>query len=170
MKIKTEDCVGDKIPVPVYTSPKPVVTFLNDSLRSSVVNGNQWYHDGVAITGAISSVFKPTISTGNYQTIVTDFNGCQQPSNFLSLSSITPVISANPNRGIFKLSFYVNVSTPLQVSLVNSEGRFIFNKSYSSFQGYFSELFNETGLASGVYVLQVQHGNAVERRKVVIFH
>lgn len=170
MKIKTEDCVGDKIPVPVYTSPKPVVTFLNDSLRSSVVNGNQWYHDGVAITGAISNVFKPTISTGNYQTIVTDFNGCQQPSNFLSLSSITPVISANPNRGIFKLSFYVNVSTPLQVSLVNSEGRFIFNKSYSSFQGYFSELFNETGLASGVYVLQVQHGNAVERRKVVIFH
>ncbi len=170
MRIKTKDCEGDKIPVSVYTSPKPLVTFFNDSLRSSVANGNQWYHDGVAINGATSNTFKPTISTGNYQTIVTDIYGCQRSSNFLSLSSIIPIISANPNKGVFNLSFYVNVATPLQVSLVNSEGRLIFNKSYSSFQGYFSELFNETGLASGVYVLQVQHGNDMERKKVVIIH
>ncbi len=170
MHLKTEDCIGDKIPVKVNTSPKPVVSYLNDSLASSVPSGNQWYQDGVLIAGATSSTYKPINTSANYYTIVTDDYGCPRHSNYFSIDKIIPIVGPNPNRGSFNLSFYVKVVTSLQVSLVNSSGKIIFIKSYPSYQGYFSQLYHELNLASGVYILQIQHGNEIERKKIVIFH
>ena len=170
MKLKTEDCVGDKIPVRVNTSSIPSVSYFSDSLVSSVAAGNQWYLDGMAIAGATSRAYKPNNNTGNYYTLVTDSFGCQRQSNLFSIDKIIPVISANPNRGLFNLSFYVNVATNLQVSMINSAGKIIFTKLYSSYQGNFSQLYNELGLASGIYILQIQHGSEIERKKIVIFH
>lgn len=170
MKLSTEDCVGDRIPVSVYTSPKPIVSFLNDSLRSSIATGNQWYMDGVAIAGATGSTYKPQNSASNFYTIVTDSYGCQRKSNYFSLQSIIPIVSSNPNRGAFNLNFYVNFATNLTVSLVNSAGNKVFMKTYPSYQGYFSELYNGQNLASGIYILQIQHGNEIEHKKIVIVH
>lgn len=168
MKIKTKDCVGDRIQVSVYTSPRPFVSYSNDSLKSSIKVGNQWYLDGVAIVGATGNTYKPQTVSGNYYTVVTDSNGCQRKSNIFSIDKIVPNISSNLNRGSFNLSFYVNVASSLQISLLNSAGKLIFMKSYPSYQGYFSQLYGGLGLASGVYILQIQHGSEIERKKIVI--
>jgi hypothetical protein len=170
MKIKTQDCVGDRIPVPVVTSPLPVVSISKDTLISSVSMGNQWYLNGQAIAGATGKTYIPTTTAGSYSVIVIDSFGCERQSNYFSIDKITPIAGPNPNKGIFNLGFYVPASTDLAISLLDAAGHRVYIKQFKAYQGSFSEQIDVANLASGVYILQVQHGSEQERKKVIIAH
>ena len=170
MKIKTQDCVGDRIPVPVVTSPLPVVSISKDTLISSVSMGNQWYLNGQAIVGATGKTYIPTTTAGSYSVIVIDSFGCERQSNYFSIDKITPIAGPNPNKGIFNLGFYVPASTDLAISLIDAAGHRVYIKQYKAYQGSFSDQIDVANLASGVYILQVQHGSEQERKKVIIAH
>ena len=170
MKVKTEDCEGDRIPVPVVTSPQPVIVYNNDSLASNITLGNQWYLNGQAITGATGSTYLPTNNTGNYYDVVTDSFGCERQSNYFSIDKIIPVVGPNPSKGRFTLQFYVNVSTDLAISLLDIAGHRVYLKKYSAYQGSFQEDIYTDNLSTGVYVLEIQHGSEVERKKVLVMH
>jgi hypothetical protein len=45
--------------------PKPTITLNGTNLSSNALNGNQWFRDGVSISGATAQVYTATIS-GNY--------------------------------------------------------------------------------------------------------
>jgi len=170
MKIKTEDCVGDRIPVDVVTSPLPEISFKNDSLESSVSDGNQWYLNGTAIAGATTQNYVPSSAIGVYYDLVTDSFGCQRQSNSFSIDKLVALVGPNPSKGQFNLSFYVPVKTNIAISLVNIAGQRIPLESFSEFVGNFSQAFATNSLASGIYILEIQHGNEVERKKLFIYH
>jgi len=170
MKIRTEDCVGDRIPVSVVTSPLPAISFKNDSLESSVSEGNQWYLNGTAIAGATNQNYLPNSSTGVFYDVVTDSFGCQRQSNSFSIDKLVALVGPNPSKGQFNLSFYVPVKTNIAISLINIAGQRIYLQSYSEFVGNFSQAFSTNDLASGIYILEIQHGNEIERKKLFIYH
>ena len=73
--------------VDVTASPQqPGITAQGASLLSSASAGNQWFRNGVAITGATNATFTPT-QTGNYQVQVIQ-NGCAS-----ALSNVYEVIN-----------------------------------------------------------------------------
>ena len=170
MKIKTEDCVGDRIPINVVTSPLPIISFRNDSLESSVSEGNQWYLNGAAIAGATTQNYVPDNATGVYYDVVTDSFGCQLQSNSFSIDKLVALVGPNPSKGQFNLSFYVNIPTNIAISLINIAGQRIPLQSYNQFEGNFSHEFSTNNLASGIYILEIQHGSEIERKKLFIYH
>jgi len=54
-------------------------------LKSSSATGNQWYRNGVLITGATSDTYVATTS-GNYTVVVTNSSGCSATSAAVSLT------------------------------------------------------------------------------------
>ncbi len=68
-------------------------------LTSSSATGNQWYKNGVAISGATNQTYTATTS-GSYTVVVTNANGCSSTSaaTTVTVNSIpsTPTISGSP--------------------------------------------------------------------------
>eukprot|EP01136_Pigoraptor_vietnamica_P041936 Opistho-1_new@15509 len=80
------------LPITPLVSTSGPTTFCTGNsilLSSSAVNGNQWYKDGVVISGANNQTFNAN-SAGSYTVVVTDANTCS------SLPSAPVVITVNP--------------------------------------------------------------------------
>jgi hypothetical protein len=177
VKLHTVDCISDRIAVVASVAPTPAISQEGDSLVSSLDNGNQWYLNGAAISGANSKKFKPTQS-GNYTAVWSDNFGCVRTSSALSvvitavvpvdLSSREPVISPNPNRGSFLIQFKAIKKEDLKIDMINVQGQRVYRKTYPGFRGDFSEQFDLKTLAAGVYILKLQHGKNIFYRKVII--
>jgi uncharacterized delta-60 repeat protein len=66
----------------------PTIIRLDPNLISSVSTGNQWYMDGMAITGATGQTYTFT-SNGDYHIVYTDQYGCQSVSDTLSIIDLS---------------------------------------------------------------------------------
>jgi hypothetical protein len=65
-------CDVDTVLVTVVPNPPaPVITVSNDTLYSSAVSGNQWFLNGLPVTGATDDYFVPGVS-GYYSVSYTD--------------------------------------------------------------------------------------------------
>ncbi|MBC7651476.1 MAG: T9SS type A sorting domain-containing protein, partial [Deinococcales bacterium] len=129
-------------------------------------------------SGAIFTKIKPIFS-GLYSVSGADANGCVRTSANLNYTATTAVVNVNndeitlkttpnPNNGVFKVSFKVNTKDNLQIKLIDIAGKSTFTKSYPNFIGSFSEQFTTDNIASGNYILKIQHGNKVYRSKLFI--
>ncbi len=178
MKVRTADCISPRTTVVVADAPTPVVTQIGtDSLRSSSATGNQWLLNDVTINGANQQKYKP-VASGFYKVRVTDQYGCQmtsEPVNFIVNSVVnlpgTEIglsVAPNPNKGSFVLQFKVDKKEDLQIEFLNIQGQRIMTKAYPKFQGLFTEQLNIRNIASGLYILRVQHGNKVYHTKIVV--
>ncbi|MBC7721474.1 MAG: T9SS type A sorting domain-containing protein, partial [Pedobacter sp.] len=145
---------------------------------TNLASNIQWSLNGSAIAGANTVRIKP-IYSGTYSVSGTDANGCTKTSAGLSYTATTAVINVsndeialsttpNPNNGVFKVSFKVNTKADLQIQLLDISGKITFTKSYLGFVGSFSEQFSTGNIASGNYILKIQHGNKVYRSKLFI--
>lgn len=113
--------------------PKPTITLNGTNLNSSALNGNQWFRDGVAITGATSQTYNVT-SSGNYSVQVTQ-NGCKSPMSELRAVVITSVVfidnthfirlSPNPVKDEMILDFKLDRIYQLNIDLLDLNGRVI---------------------------------------------
>ncbi|MFP5040435.1 S8 family serine peptidase [Parasediminibacterium sp. JCM 36343] len=168
MKVRAQDYVGDKIPVPLYVSPTPIISDVNDTLVSSVATGNQWYADGVLVAGATGKTYTPTNTAPAYSVTVTDSFGCQTKSLPFYIGKIVPIIAPNPAKGAFKVSFYANLPTNFSLSLTSTDGKLLYTKTVTGFKGNFSEMINISSLASGMYILEVFHNGTMDRKKIII--
>jgi hypothetical protein len=177
MKVKTVDCISPKATVLAPTAPTPIVTQVGDSLVSSIDNGNQWYLNNNFIPGATAKKYKPTTS-GTYSVKVNDAFGCQMTSTSINVvlsavvnlpsSEIRLSVAPNPSRGSFVLKFNVDKKEDLSVDLINIQGQKVSSRTYPKYQGSFSQQMSFKNLASGVYVLRIQHGTKVYHEKVVV--
>jgi hypothetical protein len=110
---------------------KPVITHSNAVLTSSAPTGNQWYFDGVAITGATASAYTP-VQNGDYSVKVTT-NSCTSEAsekfNFILTGIInidnTHFISLSPNpvRDQVQLNFQIAGITKLNVQIFDVRGK-----------------------------------------------
>ena len=176
-KINTVGCPGDRTAVVATTSPVPVISQVADSLVSSVTNGNQWYLNDTAISGATTNHYKPK-RVGIYKVIVTDALGCSQTSNTINVTvtatadvlanEIKLTVSPNPNNGIFNLAFEVSSKADLSIDILSSSGQKVFNNTYPDFTGKFSKQIQVDNLSSEFYILQIQHNKKTYVKKILI--
>lgn len=178
MKLKTLDNMSARAAIVGVTTSVPTITVVADSLQTNAVGSIQWFLNGTPIFGAVFSKIKP-IYSGLYSVSGADANGCVKTSANLNYTATTAVVNVNndeitlkttpnPNNGVFKVTFKVNTRDDLQIQLLDITGKSTFTKSYSNFIGSFSEQFTTGNIASGNYILKIQHGNKVYRSKLFI--
>lgn len=178
MKVKTLDNMSDRAAIIGVNSSAPTITVVADSLLTNAFSNIQWVFNGSPISGATSAKIKP-IYSGLYSVSGADANGCVRTSANLNYTATTAVVNVNndeitlkttpnPNNGVFKVTFKVTTKDDLQIQLLDITGKSTFTKSYPNFIGSFSEQFTTGNIASGNYILKIQHGNKVYRSKLFI--
>ena len=180
-KIKTGDCAytGPRTAVTLSTVAAPQITQNGDSLISSATAGNQWYLNGLVISGATDPIYQAS-KEGNYYTKVTDTtSGCIQTSNTIDyvLTAVDTVaapkgllVTPNPTTGILNISFTVDVSADLTFELYNVLGQQLYKQVYPSYIGSYSGQLNLGNFADGVYLLKIVHGSNVTVKKILLEH
>lgn len=131
-EVRTSPSTGKTIrvnPIPA----RPVITPNGQELVSSATAGNQWYREGVAISGATGPVYKPS-DAANYS-VTTTVGGCTSAhaaSVYFATTGIinidnTQYISLNPNPATDFLLFNFNVTgaTKLNIRLVDLQGKVV---------------------------------------------
>jgi len=155
-------------PVP----PTPVITQNGNILSSNAPTGNQWYNASGLIAGATAATYAIT-TPGTYYTIVT-LAGCNSaPSNSIN-AAVTGVISIG-NGGSWKIypnpvsqHFFNHIEG---ISILHSTLR-IFNatgalvKTEKVLQA--QQNVDVSGLAAGVYIMELKSGVFSARQKLVI--
>jgi hypothetical protein len=68
--------------------------------------------------------------------------------------------------------FIIDYSSPhsgkIKINVFNHIGQNVFSKEVFSYTGFHKEVINLTGAAPGVYIVTIQMGDAIERKKIVI--
>lgn len=171
------DCPSARVPVVATSTTAPVITQNGNVLSSTIATGNQWYLNGVPITGGTSQNFTATTS-GLYTDVVTDSYGCALTSNQINFS-VTAVtdpgntttglfVSPNPTHGEFQIEFITTTKADLDISLINSLGQQVYHTSVPGFIGNYSKTIDPGNIASGIYYLKVQHDKKTYLKKIVI--
>ncbi len=70
----------------------PTITLTGSTLSSSAATGNQWYLNGVLITGAVNQTFSAS-SSGAYTVTVTNSNGCSSTSAVKNYTNNNPPVA-----------------------------------------------------------------------------
>jgi hypothetical protein len=161
--ISSNGCSTVSPAVTVTTKPvpgKPVVTQVDSILVSSSANGNQWYHEGVAIPGATSQSYTPADS-GNYLVTVA-VNGCVSPMSDNYNYVIVPVViidnnhsmklSPNPVKDRLTVSFDQATANSVNITIVDIQGR-IFARWDNITNG---DKIDLSRLPRGIYILNIQ--------------
>jgi len=173
VKVNTNDCVSDRVPIVATLPLVPTISLVSDSLVSSLTSGNQWYLNDTLIVGATKSSIKP-IRNGIYKTIVTDASGCGQISNSINFQyGVVPddiflMVAPNPNKGRFLVSFEVFEKKDLSLEIFNSVGQKLLGQEYPGFNGKFSKTLYLEKAAAGLYVLKIVYNNKTYLKKILI--
>lgn len=74
----------------------------------------------------------------------------------------------NPSNGQFNISFTLDRSSELTVRILDLSGRTVLEKNVSGNTGSNEMTIGKAGLSAGIYMLQVQSGNSISNRKLVV--
>lgn len=142
--------------------PKPIITVDGNQLTSSADSGNQWYLDGVSITGAIQQTYSAQKS-GNYHVVVTHHFQCSNQSDIvtLTITSIdniedlfTTALYPNPTKGNFTVDLG-NKYEKINIIVTDIYGRVIQQKVFIQ-----QELLNiSVDKAKGIYLVKIESGD-----------
>jgi len=144
----------------VVLSPNPVINFTApNTLYTSSYHSYQWYKDGVAIAGAISSLIH-TIGDGNYTVVVTDANGCTDTSAVYTIGTVgvanAPAVQSvkiypNPATAVLHIEAGVKVNAVI----MSVDGKVLISQKEATDL----DIHN---LANGMYMIMVYNeGNAL---------
>ncbi len=170
----------------------PTITRNNLTFTSNTATGNQWFKNGVAISGATAQTYTAT-TTGCYNTRVTNTFGCFTNSDTLCVQSITPPsianngqngaaiewtnetdamqieVMPNPNNGVFELNIQNNdIDTEATLSIYNMMGQSVYNEVIDLQKGNFNKSINLNHVSNGVYFLRMSFNSQLIERKIVI--
>jgi len=76
--------------------------------------------------------------------------------------------SPNPNDGKFELNFKLTDKKPVQVKIVDMQGKEVYNEKVNDFSGKYSNKIDISGNGEGIYILQILQGIKANTSKVVI--
>ncbi len=173
MKVNTNNCVSDRVPVVANLPMVPVISLVGDSLLSSLSAGNQWYLNDTLISGANRASIKP-IRNGIYKSIVTDASGCGQISNSINFQNgvipddIFLNVFPNPNKGRFKVSLEVFEKNDLVLEVLNNWGQRLLMEEYPGFNGKLNKTLSLIDAAAGLYIIKVRYNNKTYLKKFLI--
>ncbi len=156
-------CESPRAKIMVTVSPAPAAPSIYRDLTGNLVSsgsaGNQWYKNGIEITGANASSFKPT-ENANYSVKIT--GSCVSPMSATYFFVITDIININSSEFI-KLApnpiiNNVNISFALKgYSKLNID---VFNLSNGTKVASKKDVYSESSisfesLSAGVYLFEV---------------
>ncbi len=157
----------------------PVITQVpvGDTLISSAASGNQWYLNGVAITGATGKKFKP-VHLGSYTVIVT-LSGCSSlPSNAIVVTKIVAVadleisnsfeVYPNPSRGQFNIKVVSGKPVVLNIEVYNNLGAVQWKQENVQINGTYIAPIDMGKVPAGVYMIALRNSDLNIVRKMVI--
>ncbi|MBC7946541.1 MAG: T9SS type A sorting domain-containing protein [Chitinophagaceae bacterium] len=173
-KITTNGCTSNaSVATAVTVTPlpaQPTITQNGNSLQSSAATGNQWFLNGVAITGATSGTYAPTAG-GQYSVQVTS-NGCTGTAssafNFVITATNDPVldrkitIAPNPVRDNLTIR-YTGTAGKFSVLLVNMHGAVLSRSSFTSIHELDMRRYS-----AGMYIIEIVNERTHEKIQRVI--
>ncbi|MBS1566456.1 MAG: VCBS repeat-containing protein, partial [Bacteroidetes bacterium] len=146
---------------------KPVITRNGSDLLSSAASGNQWYREGVLISGATAQSYRPGDAAG-YSVRVT-VGGCTGPESDRYNFSVTGVINIdnthyirlapNPVNDRMWLSFNLEGVYTLGVTIVDIQGRVGYSADHLST----GAVMDVSRLAAGVYFVKIYSSNGKQK-------
>ena len=164
--------------VTVVVNPNPAtptVTAAGNTLTSSATAGNQWYLNGVVITGATSQTY--TASQSGVYTVQVTVNGCTSAlSNSITITGIEEYsqdnsfsIYPNPSHGIFTVTLHSDVKKTYTLKMVNALGQLVFVKSLTDITGDYSQPVDVSRFSKGVYMLVLTDDKHETVKKVIVY-
>ena len=161
-----------------YTLPEtPTIKQNGDTLKSSVVTGNQWYQDGEKIESATKQSLVITQS-GTYSVMVSNEAGCSVASaNYTAIKTGIGLIPdagfsckvfPNPNDGYFTVELTTTRNGQAELNLFAADGRNVTSKIVQTDGGTQQIKFSEIGLVPGAYTLQIRFLRSVVSKKIII--
>ena len=160
-------------PVP----PTPVITANNYVLTSSAASGNQWYHDGTAVSGATAQTYTvPASAPGWYWTRVTLIGCSSDTSNHLYIQgvgvaelnegnvSIYPV----PNKGVFNIAISCEKQISFKLDIYNALGLKVYGDRSILVDGSTTTTVDLGRIPAGFYTVILRSANNQVVRKILV--
>jgi len=163
--------------VEVLVAPDSVITpgttaYFNSYVGGTMLNGYQWYVNGVAVLGADSSTFiLSDITTDDTVTLQVMSNAlCASTGSGTVVMHVYPVSVANvaaslnnislfpnPNNGSFSVEGFVNGANngSIQIDVTNAIGQVVYNGSTAVTNGHVKQQLNLGNVPAGVYMLRL---------------
>ncbi|MDQ3048596.1 MAG: T9SS type A sorting domain-containing protein, partial [Bacteroidota bacterium] len=173
------NCASTSAPVDIYVFPAPpvpIVTVVADTLYSSASTGNQWFLNGIAITGATDSMLVTTGWGGNYTVQVADsLNLCKTTSSiFVGLNDGNDIgvnysIYPNPGDGYIHLVIGPSSKELIQIDIQDAIGKSVLTIPFQpSLNGEIKEI-DISSYGSGVYFLSISTSKGRRTEKVIVY-
>jgi hypothetical protein len=147
-----------------------VITRNGFQLTSDIVSGNQWYKDGIIISGSTNTTYD-VAANGTYYSIISASGCSSSPSNEIEIGDLkieeinlnnAILLSPNPTGGLVQLTLPNELLNKLQsIKLVNSLGQIVMILATSN------EMLDITQLEPGVYQLIIQFETGIANKRVI---
>ena len=175
--IRLPGCPGPRTAVTAGTQPSTTITQSGNKLVSSATDNNQWYLNDSLLLDSTAQQIQPKYP-GVYYVITNDeTTGCVLKSNSIVYTPTTGDANVriglrmeNYNTGQFQLAFYMPDAANTTIQIVDMVGQQVYEKQLPGFSGQYYGEVSAGYLASGMYTLQIIHGNTVYKQKLVVHH
>lgn len=160
----------------IFYQSGPPELFLNPFLGGSSA---LWYFDSTLVSGQ-NGQFLPSLGNGNYYAKVfpTGFPQCSITSAVynLNINGIDELPSdiynlavyPNPNNGAFTVKLNVVTQGNVAIKLTDMLGRSVYENGLVNITGEVKDNINITGMAKGIYTLEVNTAKGRATKRVVI--
>lgn len=171
----------------------PTITRNGLVFTSNASTGNQWFKNGVAISGATATTYTAT-TVGCYHTRVSNASGCTSSSDTLCVASVTPPsvsypgqngnsiewvneevslinmnVVPNPNNGVFELNIQNNeATTDAKLMIFNVMGQNVYSQNIAVQTGESAQAIRLDNISNGVYFVRLLFNNKVLESKIVV--
>lgn len=155
--------------------PDPVITQSNDTLFSEAPEGNQWFLEGIILSGATNSYLVPELE-GEYWVQVA-LNGCiSDTSNHIMVvfTGVDEPQASNvriypvPNSGKFIISMNSTSQAPVDVDVYNNIGIKVYEKLNISPDAGQQITVDLRPVGNGVYIVAVESAGIRVVRRIVV--
>jgi len=164
------DGAASTLAIIVYSvPPTPTITLNGNILHSDAVTGNQWYNEGVLISGAISQDYT-ILANGDYYVIVS-LDGCDSDSsNHIFINDagfgnieINNLLQVYPNPFTNELIIEIEGNNDvISLEIFNSIGKVVFKGNVLE-----KIIVSTANFSDGVYLIKLEDGNSFELTKII---
>ena len=146
-------------------------------LNAGTFPGYQWQDNSTNATFTVNPAALG-IGTQLFYVNVTDANGCMGVDSVvvdvspclgqLETSGLHVNISPNPTEGVITITVNNFKNNFIEFRIMNSFGQIVLEKKLNAAAGYFAHTLDLSGLAKGIYYLDVNDGNTSGKYKIIL--